>query len=115
MLRRRNSARSPHVLPQRSFPMRAIYLLAGAAALAIAAPSTAEKGGKGGGQGQGGKPAAHAQGHGGGHGNKGGGKVRLARADHHGAEDRGRGRGRGGERAVERREVRSQAVRQDRV
>lgn len=93
--------------------MRVISLLAGVAALAIAAPAAAEKGGKGGGHAHGGgKPAAQAQGHKVGHGNKGGARVRLARADHHGAEDRGRGRGR--ERAVERRAVRSE-VRQDRI
>ena len=105
--------------------MSRTLLFAGVAALALAMPAAAEKGGKGGGQGNGGgKPAAHAQGHGGGHGKGaaksrtgrsddrgGGGKVRLARSDHHGAEGRGRGRDRG----VERRQVRREIVRQDRV
>jgi hypothetical protein len=45
--------------------MRTLILLAGTAALAIAAPAAAEKGGKGGSHGHGGQ-AAHAQ-HGGGH------------------------------------------------
>jgi hypothetical protein len=50
--------------------MRNLILLAGTAALALAAPASADKGGKGGGHGQGGgKPAEveHGGGHGGGH------------------------------------------------
>ncbi|HYJ81682.1 MAG TPA: hypothetical protein VEW26_02430, partial [Allosphingosinicella sp.] len=49
--------------------MRNLILLAGTAALALAAPASAEKGGKGGGHGQGGgKPAkVEGGGHGGGH------------------------------------------------
>jgi hypothetical protein len=49
--------------------MRNLILLAGTAALALAAPAAAEKGGKGGGHGGGGKPAKveHGGGHGGGH------------------------------------------------
>lgn len=55
--------------------MRKLILFAGAAALALAAPVAAEKGGKGGGHGQGGGKPAHVE-HGGG---KGGGHGRGAR------------------------------------
>jgi hypothetical protein len=47
--------------------MRNLILLAGTAALAVAAPASAEKGGKGGGHGQGGGKPAKVE-HGGGHG-----------------------------------------------
>lgn len=58
--------------------MRNLILLAGTAALALAAPAVAEKGGKGGGQGQGGgKPAKVERGGGGGHG--GGHAARAAK------------------------------------
>jgi len=58
--------------------MRNLILLAGTAALALAAPVAAEKGGKGGGHGQGGGKPAQAE-HGGGHG---GGKP--AKVEHGG-------------------------------
>ena len=58
--------------------MRNLILLAGTAALALAAPASADKGGKGGGHGQGGGKPAKVE-HGGGHG---GGKP--ARAGHGG-------------------------------
>ena len=64
--------------------MRNLILLAGTAALAIAAPASAEKGGKGGGHGQGGgKPAKveHGGGHGGGHQAR---AAKPARAERHG-------------------------------
>ncbi|HEU0134557.1 MAG TPA: hypothetical protein VFR28_07015, partial [Allosphingosinicella sp.] len=63
--------------------MRNLILLAGTAALAIAVPVAAEKGGKGGGQG-GGKPAKVERG-GGGHGGHGGGRpARVERGGGHG-------------------------------
>lgn len=55
--------------------MRNLILLAGTAALALAAPASADKGGKGGGKGHGGGHAAQVQ-HGGGHG---GGKPDRAK------------------------------------
>ncbi|HEX8226114.1 MAG TPA: hypothetical protein VF605_20105 [Allosphingosinicella sp.] len=59
--------------------MRNLILLAGTAALALAVPAVAEKGGKGGGNGQGGgKPAKVERGHGGGGGGHGGGKPAKA-------------------------------------
>jgi hypothetical protein len=64
--------------------MRNLILLAGTAALALAAPAAAEKGGKGGGHGQGGGHAAkveHGGGHGGGnpaHAAQGGGRAMHA-------------------------------------
>ena len=63
--------------------MRMLILLAGTAALAIAAPAAADKGGKGGGHGQGGGKPVKVE-HGGGHG---GGKPDRA--------ERGGGHGRG--------------------
>ncbi|MGH8573742.1 MAG: hypothetical protein ACREX8_14385, partial [Gammaproteobacteria bacterium] len=93
--------------------MPRIFLLAGAAALAIAMPAAAEKGGKGGGHGQhGGKgQAAQAQGHDG-HGNKG--RGRDAKPD---KPDRGNGGAerRGGDRDDGQRHVRRDDVRQDRI
>jgi hypothetical protein len=66
-----------------SFLMRNFILLAGWAALALAAPVAAEKGGKGGGQGHGGgKPAKVERGHGG--GGHGGGKPARAERGGHG-------------------------------
>jgi hypothetical protein len=66
--------------------MRNLILLAGTAALAIAVPAAAEKGGKGGGHGGGGgKPAKveHGGGHGGG-GHGGGQAARMERGGGHG-------------------------------
>jgi hypothetical protein len=63
--------------------MRNLIMLAGAAALAIAAPAIAEKGGKGGGHGHGGGKPAKAE-HGG-HGGHGGGKpAKMERGGGHG-------------------------------
>jgi hypothetical protein len=65
--------------------MRNLILLAGTAALALAAPAVAEKGGKGGGHGQGGGNPAKVE-HGGGHGNGGGHEARgpkPGKAEHH--------------------------------
>lgn len=83
--------------------MRNLILLAGTAALALAAPVAAEKGGKGGGHGQGGGKPAKVE-HGGGHG---GGKP--AKAEH------GRGHG-GGQatRAARPQKAERQAVRAER-
>lgn len=61
--------------------MRNLILLAGVAALALAAPAAAEKGGKGGGHGQGGGNPAKVE-HGGGHG--GGKPARAERGGGHG-------------------------------
>jgi hypothetical protein len=72
--------------------MKKLFLAAGVAALAIAAPATAEKGGKGGGKGGGGDRAAKVErgggGNGGGHGGHkmqrsggGGGQAKAFRAD----------------------------------
>jgi hypothetical protein len=60
--------------------MRSLFLLAGTAALALAAPAMADKGGKGGGHGQGGGKPAKVE-HGGGHGN--GGPARAGRGGGH--------------------------------
>ncbi|MGZ8305559.1 MAG: hypothetical protein ACXWUZ_03940 [Allosphingosinicella sp.] len=64
--------------------MRNLILLAGTAALALAAPAAAEKGGKGGGHGQGGKPAKVERG--GGHG--GGKPAKMERRGGHGGGGR---------------------------
>jgi hypothetical protein len=65
--------------------MRNLILLAGTAALALAAPAAAEKGGKGGGQGHGGgKPAKVERGGGGHGGGHGGGKPARAERGGHG-------------------------------
>ncbi len=65
--------------------MRNLILLAGTAALALAAPVAAEKGGKGGGHGQGGgKPAKVERGGGHGGGGHGGGKPARAERGGHG-------------------------------
>jgi hypothetical protein len=61
--------------------MRNLILLAGTAALALAAPASADKGGKGGGHGQGGGKPAKVE-HGGGHG--GGGPARAEHGAEHG-------------------------------
>lgn len=93
--------------------MPRIFLLAGAAALAIAMPAAAEKGGKGGGHGQhGGKgQAAQMQGDNG-HGNKGRGRdAKPDKPDRVGA----RAERRGGDRDDGRRHVRRDDFRQDRI
>lgn len=59
--------------------MRNLILLAGTAALALAAPAGADKGGKGGGQGQGGGKPAKVE-HGGGHQARG---SKPGKAEHH--------------------------------
>jgi hypothetical protein len=65
--------------------MRNLILLAGTAALALAVPVAAEKGGKGGGQGGGGKPAKVERGGGHGGGGHGGGKpAKMQRGGGHG-------------------------------
>lgn len=99
--------------------MRNLILLAGTAALALAAPVAAEKGGKGGGQGQGGGKPAKVE-HGGGHGGK------PARAEQGGGHGRGHAmraaKPQKVERRAERRAVRAerparierQALREDR-
>jgi hypothetical protein len=61
--------------------MRNLILLAGTAALALAAPAAADKGGKGGGHGQGGGQAAKVE-HGGGHG--GGNSAHAQQGGGHG-------------------------------
>jgi hypothetical protein len=93
--------------------MPRIFLLAGAAALAIAMPAAAEKGGKSGGHGHhGGKgQAAQAQGHGG-HGNSGRGRdAKPGKPDRSSA----RAESRGGDRGDERRHVRRDDFRPDRI
>jgi hypothetical protein len=72
--------------------MSRIILLAGVAALAIAMPAAAEKGGKGGGHGNGGGhgQSAQVENHGGGHGDRGGGLgARHVEIDRHAAHARG--------------------------
>ena len=79
--------------------MRNLMLLAGVAALGLAAPVLAEKGGHGGGHGKGHGGSAQVERHGGGEGNRGhgGGHAREARGGGHEArvaEQRGGGPGR---------------------
>jgi hypothetical protein len=84
-----------------------MFLLAGVAALAIAMPVSAEKGGKGGGHGNDGPHAEQAKGKG--HGNHGSGRGRGAKpgkSEHHAAQARGRGN--------ERRQARRDDVRVER-
>jgi hypothetical protein len=68
--------------------MRNLILLAGTAALAIAVPVAAEKGGKGGGHGGGGGKPAKVE-HGGGHGGGGHGGGKAARMEHKGGHGGG--------------------------
>ena len=84
--------------------MSRILLLAGVAALAIAMPVAAEKGGKGGGHGGG--QSAQVERHGGGHGQGGKGPgARHVERERHASQDRG----------SEHREARREVVRQERV
>ena len=90
--------------------MSRMFLLAGVAALAIAMPAAAEKGGKGGGHGnghgKGGGHAAQVDNHGGGHGKRGKGHgARHAEIERHVPQARGH----------ERREIRRSLVRQERA
>ena len=73
--------------------MTRMILLAGVAALAIAMPASAEKGGKGGGQGGGKSHAAKVENHGGGHGRAATpDKVERHESQAARSDDRGRGR-----------------------
>ncbi len=98
--------------------MSRIFLFAGVAALAVAMPAAAEKGGKGGGHGNesGGKPQAAqnhggGQGHGRGQGQGGGERAKPAKPDHSVSHAQRRGPDRG----IERREARGNLTRQARV
>jgi len=87
-----------------------MFLLAGVAALAIAMPAAAEKGGKGGGHGnghgKGGGQSAQVESHGGGHGNRGRGhEARPVKIERHAQQGRGH----------DRREMRRSIVREDRA
>ena len=78
--------------------MKTLFLVAGVAALAIAAPASAQKGGHGGGGGndKGGGPPAAAPGGGGGHGHGGGGGGAAPAYVGGGGGGRGHGGGGGG-------------------
>lgn len=89
--------------------MSRMFLLAGVAALAVAMPAAAEKGGKGGGHGnghgKGGGQSAQVESHGGGYGKGRGHEARPVRVERHAQQARGH----------ERHETRRAVARQDRA